>query len=316
MKTTVLFPFLLSVCLGEVYAQVNYVQPGVGTPGVAMPGRYADAVATPVGVSTYSQPIDPATFRTSYAIHVSDTKTTHLIFPHEIKYADLGSKDIYGEAVEKAGNVFRIKSMNRSFLGTSLTVITADGKLYSFRVQYDQDPLVLTYDLSRLSQTPEVPKSAKVASGSVAKLADKLNTLGTQALESRRRIRHVGYQTQGMKLYLKNILYTEDVMFLVLGLDNDSKLDYNPDFMRLYVAQLKRAGESSASQEVIVEPIKIFDDGQPTIPHRQTVTRVLAINRMTLEKDRRLMVQVNEKEGARLLTLPIGPEELASAKPL
>ena len=135
-------------------------------------------------------------------------------------------------------------------------------------------------------------------------------------MTAKRRIKHIGTEQQGMNMHLKNILYKDDVMFLVLGLDNDSKLDYDMDFMHVFVSQSKKTGESSVAQDVPIDLIKVFNTSENSVPHRKQITKVIAISRMTLEKDRRLMVQVNEKEGGRMLTLPIGTEELASARPL
>jgi conjugative transposon TraN protein len=269
------------------------------------------------GQIAYVQPMQRATIRPSYAIDVSHTKTTHLIFPHEIRYADLGCKEIAGEAVEKAGNVFRVKAMaNLPFLETNLTVVTADGRLFSFLVHYKDSPDALTYDLTKGLLDGQVSKSARLASGSQARLADNLNRQGEQAMQSRRKIRHVGYKAQGINLYLKSILYKDDVMYLVLGIENDSKLDYQIDYLRTFVTQLKRAGESSATQDVPVEPIKVFDASEQVIPRRDELTKVIAIERLTLETDRRLVVQLGEQSGGRQLAIAIGPEELNTARPL
>ncbi|MFC5410723.1 conjugative transposon protein TraN [Larkinella bovis] len=264
----------------------------------------------------YTRTLDQTAFQSSYNIAVTANKTTHLIFPYEIKYADLGSKELVGEAVGNAGNVFRVKAAGRSLMESNLTIITADGRLFSFLVNYEEVPQVLTYDLTKLGAASLAPKSARVSTGSNARLADQLNGLGELAMSSKRRIKHIGTQQQGVNLHLKNILYREDVMFLVLGLDNDSKMDFDLDFLHVFVTQAKKSGESSTSQDMSIEPIKVFDADVTTVPHRKEITKVIAINRMTLEKDRRLMVQVNEKQGGRMLTLPIGTEELAAARPL
>src|SRR5919199_6975985 len=96
-------------------------------------------------------PMTNSTIRPSYAIQVSTNKTTHIIFPYEIRYADLGCKDIVGEAVEKAGNVFRLKAMQQNpFMETNLTVVTADGRLFSFLITYKDKPYALTYDLTKV----------------------------------------------------------------------------------------------------------------------------------------------------------------------
>ena len=265
----------------------------------------------------YVLPMAQSSVRPAYAIQASTSKTTHLIFPYDIRYADLGSKDIAGEAVEKACNVFRLKAVSHNpIMETNLTVVTADGRLFSFLITYKDNPDALTYDLTRLLLDGDVSKAAKVSSGSRARLADNLNHQGEQAMNSRRKIRHVGYKTQGMNLFLKNILYKDDVMYLVLGMENTSKLDYDIDYLRTYVTQMKQAGESSATQDVPVDPIMVFDAGEGVIPRRDELTKVIAIERLTLEKDRRLIVQVGEESGGRQLLISIGPEELATARPL
>ncbi|PRY35043.1 conjugative transposon TraN protein [Spirosoma oryzae] len=262
-------------------------------------------------------PMTNASIRPSYAIQVSANKTTHIIFPYEIRYADLGSKEIAGEAVEKAGNVFRLKATGQNmFMETNLTIVTSDGRLFSFLVSYKDQPDAVTYDLTKILLDGDVSKSAKVSSGSQARLADNLNKQGELAMHSRRKIRHVGYQTQGMNLFLKNILYKDDVMYIVLGLDNSSKLDYQIDYLRTYVMQLKKAGESSATQDVPVDPIKEFDASEVVVPRHGDLVKVVAIQRLTLEKDRRLVVQVGEEAGGRQMVISIGPEELAMARPL
>lgn len=262
-------------------------------------------------------PMTNASIRPSYAIQVSANKTTHIIFPYEIRYADLGSKEIAGEAVEKAGNVFRLKATGQNqFMETNLTIVTSDGRLFSFLVSYKEHPDAVTYDLTKMLLDGDVSKSAKVSSGSQARLADNLNKQGELAMHSRRKIRHIGYRTQGMNLFLKNILYKDDVMYLVLGMDNESKLDYQIDYLRTYVMQLKKAGESSATQDVPVDPIKVFDASEVVISRHDELVKVIAIQRLTLEKDRRLIVQVGEEAGGRQLSITIGPEELATARPL
>lgn len=261
-------------------------------------------------------PMSNSTIRPSYAIQVSASKTTHIIFPYEIRYADLGSKEIAGESVEKAGNVFRLKALTQNMmLETNLTVVTADGRLFSFLITYRDHPDAVTYDLTKTLLDGDVSKSAKVSAGSRARLADNLNRQGELAMNSRRRIKHIGFKTQGMGLSLKNILYKDDVMYLVLGIDNTSKLDYEINYLRTYVTQMKRAGESSATQDVPVEPIKVFDASEGVIPRHDALTKVIAIERLTLEQDRRLIVQIGEESGGRQLTITIGPEELATARP-
>ena len=122
MKKRFILPFCLALSTAPVMAQLAFVLP-----------------------------MTNSTIRPSYALQVSANKTTHIIFPYEIRYADLGSKDIAGEAVEKAGNVFRLKAMHQNpFMETNLTIVTADGRLFSFVVSYKDQPDAVTYDLTKV----------------------------------------------------------------------------------------------------------------------------------------------------------------------
>lgn len=74
-------------------------------------------------------------------VEVSFSKTTHLIFLPPVQYVDLGSTDIIADKATGAANVVRLKAAVRDFQAeTNLTVITADGRFYTFDVCYADDP--------------------------------------------------------------------------------------------------------------------------------------------------------------------------------
>ena len=58
-------------------------------------------------------------------------KTTHIIFPAEITYVDLGNENLVAGLADGATNVLRVKSAFKSFKQeTNLSVITEDGLYY------------------------------------------------------------------------------------------------------------------------------------------------------------------------------------------
>src|SRR3954470_2077335 len=81
-------------------------------------------------------------------IEVAYDMTTHIIFPNEITYVDLGSSDIISEKAEKIGNVLKVKAQKRLFTKTNMTVITSDGKYFAFMVYYATNPRALNIKLS------------------------------------------------------------------------------------------------------------------------------------------------------------------------
>ena len=62
-----------------------------------------------------------------------DTEPTHIIFPAEITYVDLGNENLVAGLADGAKNVLRVKSAFKSFKQeTNLSVITEDGSYYTF----------------------------------------------------------------------------------------------------------------------------------------------------------------------------------------
>lgn len=70
----------------------------------------------------------PGTVIAPRKIEVSYSKTTHILFPAEVKYVDLGSSNIIAGKAAGAENVVRVKAAVRDFADeTNFSVITADG---------------------------------------------------------------------------------------------------------------------------------------------------------------------------------------------
>ncbi|RZJ57555.1 MAG: DUF4138 domain-containing protein [Hymenobacter sp.] len=73
----------------------------------------------------------------SYRMTVGFQKTTHLIFPYAVSYVDLGNGGIIADKARGAENIVKVKASQQGFPETNMTVVTTDGRLYSFLVNYD-----------------------------------------------------------------------------------------------------------------------------------------------------------------------------------
>ena len=69
-----------------------------------------------------------------YPLYISDQKTTHLVFPFPVTYVDLGSSGLIAAKATGAENIVRVKAAAAGFPESNMTVLTSDGKLYSFVV--------------------------------------------------------------------------------------------------------------------------------------------------------------------------------------
>jgi len=84
-----------------------------------------------------------------HALEVCYNKTTHIIFPAEIVYCDLGNENLVAGIADGAKNVLRVKSAFKSFKQeTNLSVITDDGSYYVFNVKFAKEPLLLSIEMT------------------------------------------------------------------------------------------------------------------------------------------------------------------------
>ena len=99
--------------------------------GFAVQSFAQDSIRTPLALGK----IEP------YKMEVTYDKTSHLIFPTAIRYVDLGSEYLIAGKAEDAENVLRVKATVRDFEPeTNFSVITNDGRFYSFNVYYSSYP--------------------------------------------------------------------------------------------------------------------------------------------------------------------------------
>jgi type IV secretory pathway VirB9-like protein len=65
-----------------------------------------------------------------------------------VSYVDLGNGGILADKAQGAENIIQVKAAQPCFPETNLTVVTTDGRLYSFLVTYEVSPRVINYNLA------------------------------------------------------------------------------------------------------------------------------------------------------------------------
>ena len=84
----------------------------------------------------------------SYYVELPFNKTISIIFPSPIKSVDLGSRDIIADKASDVENVLKVKASKVGFNETNYSVITTDGKFYSFVANYNEQPSLLALNLA------------------------------------------------------------------------------------------------------------------------------------------------------------------------
>ena len=270
----------------------------------------------------YILPIDKVSIKGSYPLGISELKTIHIVFPFEIKEVDAGTADVIVEITPSFNNVLKVKSaQNKNFVETNLTVLTADGGLYSFITNYQKDPEILNINIgnnlrtdvraSSALQINHFLKSHFLSSSLNKSEAEILNNL-QKATRGRGFIKNVGVHNLKMTALLRGIYSEDEILYLTLDITNDTDIDYEIDFIKLYIKDKELIKKMTVQEEELVIINKYPNDIviEADVMHRFSIATALR----TLSEDKIMEVEVYEKNGGRHLRFSIDPKVLSKAK--
>jgi conjugative transposon TraN protein len=239
-------------------------------------------------LSGYSQISIP-----SYPLSVTFFKTTNIIFPYRIEKADIGSADVIGHKDPGLENVLFLKANRKDFAPTNLSVYTSDGRFYSFLVQYKACPDTLNLSFVK-------------GQGSVADLPDRVNKamLDSDAIliTVLPASMHKKTVSQEMKMVLTGIYIKDHQLWFTIEISNRSELDFQPESVRFFVRD-KRIAKRTAVQESEIKPV--WRSPYEIVPGEERTTYVFALSAFTFDDQKKLQIQVKEKNGNRTLNLAV-----------
>jgi len=243
-----------------------------------------------------------------FRIQITTGKTTHLVFPDKIKGVDKGSRDILAQKAKGAENILKVKAAREGFQPTNLTVITVDGRIYSFLVDYNQDPENLTILIGDGQQRPVAailgPEGRQDLFKELAAAAKNSDPVPSRIKDKKGKV----------VFRLTGIYVHQDVLLYRLVLNNRSALDYDLESLRFFISDKRRA-KRTALQLTEVRPVFSLDDTTQVVSgsaHRM----VFVLPKFTLASNQRLSIQTKEQNGARHLELKVSGKAILRARPL
>lgn len=249
---------------------------------------------------TGSTVIDP------FPLEVTTAKTTHLIFPYGIKTVDRGSRDILAQKATGVENILQVKAARTDFDTTNLTVITSDGKLFSFLVGYSRQPLSLNIQINSAGGVANFSdgdlNDAKVAQSALLAKSDQNRNVS---------IRDKSSQSE---LLLSSIFVDDDLLLYKIEFSNNSTIKYEIENLRFFVRD-KNSPKRTAIQETEIKPLHILGDTSVVPPHSSQAF-IYVLPKMTIPDKKYLAVQIQEKNGGRHMTLKVKNRHLLKALPI
>lgn len=251
----------------------------------------------------------------AYRLGVGVQKTSHLVFPFAVTSIDLGSGDIIAAKADGANNIVKVKAAKPGFEETNMTVLTSDGKLYSFIVNYESSPKILTVDLGANAAAESDPGASPGAS----RVQLSSTTIPQSNLDAYSKT--IAAKNQGggaseskneVVLAVKGIYTRDDAFFFNVFVQNKSNIGYDIDFIKFYI-QDKTKVKRTAEQEKQLTPFFVYNDTQKAVAGNSKLNKVFVFKKFTFPDDKNLIVEMFEKGGGRQLTLTLSNKDVLHA---
>ncbi|WP_294824496.1 conjugative transposon protein TraN [uncultured Flavobacterium sp.] len=251
----------------------------------------------------------------SYLVEVTYDKTTHIIFPDAIRYVDLGSDLLVAGKAEDAENVLRVKASVRDFWSeTNFSVITNEGRFFSFDVYYSPCPDAMSYDLLTMQKAVGRTKSNDVLFEEMGSSSPSLAGLLLETIykKDKRIIRHIGAKSFGIQFILKGIYIHNGKYYFHTEMRNRTNVPFQIDFVNFKIVD-KKIAKRTVVQERHIEPLRTYKP-LADIPGQKTEQNVFLLDQFTIADDKVLMIEIFEKNGGRHQSLQVENSDLIKAR--
>lgn len=230
-------------------------------------------------------------YEAPHTLPVGLDKQMYLIFPGKIIYEDHGSQDITVEKAEGVDNILAVKANTTFDKESNISVATDAGKFYTFSLRYAPNPEVFSFVIDKEEQQKvaildegELPSDEKKRIYEGIKKRLPLN-LGLDE------------QISGMNFRIKNIFIHNNILLFRISMMNRTEINYTIDFMRWYIQDAKKSKKTAIQQ--LEQNILFTFDLPEEIPAHTEKTFTVAVNKLTIPDKKRLVIEIQEKNGGR-----------------
>ncbi|MFB6457048.1 conjugative transposon protein TraN [Chitinophaga sp. Hz27] len=244
-------------------------------------------------------------------VAVSYSKTSNLIFPYAVTSVDRGSRDLMVQKAKGVKNILQLKAGKEDFKETNLSVVTADGRFYSFLVCYESSPSVLNLRFRKLpddnKEYPAVLSTDTIKVENVERNADLVRMASRKG--------HGPHDKNfSIKAHITSIYIKDDIFYFRVCMKNSSAINFYTDQLNFSIRD-KNVAKRTAYQEKFIAPA--YTSGETGLIKANTESiLVFAVPKFTIPDKKQLYLLITEKDGGRSIKLRIKNRHLIRAFPI
>lgn len=241
-----------------------------------------------------------------HTLPVGKDRQMFLIFPAGITYVDYGSTNVEVEKAEGVDNILAVKATGEFTEDTNISAVVEGGKFYTFNLHYAPFP-------ERFSFVIDKEKTQRVAILDERERSSEQKERIRQAISKRIPL-DLGLKDKnaGMEFEVGNIFIDGDILLLRMTLTNCTQIGYTTDFMRFYIQDAKIHKKTAVQQ--IEQNILFAFDYPEEIPAHESRTFTVAMNKFTIPDKKRLIIEIQERNGGRHFLYKLKNKSLLGAE--
>ena len=230
-------------------------------------------------------------------LFISTSQVVHLRFASELKYVNLGSRNIVAKIVDGSKDFVAVKAREAFGECTSMSCLEASGAMHTFIVAYREHPSRLEIDTRSAQSLPSFSHSNADGGPSASFNFDEISNM-------KQELYHIGTRGYGIDILCENIFVKDDVLFLLISLKNGSAVSYELSAPRFAVLQYEKA----------VFPKQSY--GLGVVQPEDVGKLVFTFDKIALTRGQVFRVYFYEKGGARNFVLTLSAGDVNGARRL
>ena len=210
------------------------------------------------------------------------------------------------DKAEGVDNILAVKAVQPYKEDTNISVVLEGGKFYTFDLRYVPAPERFSFVID------------KEDTQRVAILDEKERSYGQKErireAVAKRTPLDLGLRDKnsGMEFEVGNIFIDGDVLLLRMTLTNRTQIGYTTDFMRFYIQDAKIRKKTAVQQ--LEQNILFTFDYPEEIPAHESRTFTVAMNKFTIPDKKRLIIEIQERNGGRHFLYKLKNKSLLTAE--
>lgn len=249
-------------------------------------------------------------------IFANEHHNVAIFFPEKIRQAVVGAENFVFSYNQEHPQYFGLLK-GRAGKTSNLLAISQDGEIFSYVLSYkDELPRVIYFLDKEASLGNEQPKSGVEKCSDSSEISLKLKE--TDSLQRKIYLENLASyylktstdklkkrKKNGITLQVDQMIHYRGDVFVVFVIGNKSNIDFEPEYLRLYLSQGNRKRNASY-QRLQKEPFFTYEFPE-VILKGQKKRFVYVLPKFTLGEKEKVEVELREKKGRRHLRVRFRP---------